>query len=148
MKQQELQDAAAPEIALANDANTPRAVIAAGLVVRGEVSGEEDLLINGRVEGNLNLPLGRVTVGVEGRVFANIHARVVDVHGTVEGDLRGDEQVCVRACGDVNGNISAPRVSLADGSRFRGSIDMDLKASAGDARKGKTRPIVMAAVDR
>ena len=148
MNQQELQDAVATEVAPANDPNTPRAVIAAGLVIRGEVSGEEDLLINGRVEGNLSLPLSRVTVGVEGRVFANIHARVIDVQGTVEGDLRGDEQVCVRATGDVNGNISAPRVSLADGSRFRGSIDMDVKTAPGDARKGKTRPVVMAAVDR
>lgn len=148
MKQQELQGAAVPEAVPANDPSAPRAVIAAGIVIRGEVSGEEDLVINGRVEGNVSLPLSRVTVGAEGRVQANIHARAIDVHGAVEGDLRGDEQVSVRATGDVMGNISAPRVALADGARFRGAIDMDLKNSPGDVRKGKTRPMVMAAVDR
>ena len=144
--QQELQGRAdAPS---ANDASSPRAVVATGILIRGEVSGDEDLIVNGRIEGNISLPSSRVTIGEDGLVQANIHARVIDVHGRVEGDLRGDEQVSVQASGDVVGNISAPRVSLADGSRFRGAIDMDVKAAVGELRKPVTRPIAMAAVDR
>ena len=101
--------------------------------------------MQGRVEGTINLPHHRVVIGTEGRVLANVHAAEVEVHGNVEGDIRGDEHVAVSATGDVVGNISAPRVSLADGARFRGAIDMDVKH---DMRKTVTKPVVMAATDR
>lgn len=123
----------------------PVAVIGPSLVVRGEVTGDEDVLVRGRVEGAINLPQNRVVVGHDGRVFANIHAAEVEINGYVEGDIRGDEHVAVHETGDVVGNISAPRVSLEDGARFRGAIDMDVKP---EARKGVAKPIVMAATER
>jgi cytoskeletal protein CcmA (bactofilin family) len=122
----------------------PSAVIGPSIIVRGEVSGDEDLLVRGRVEGSINLPKRRVVVGADGRVQANVHAAHIEVHGTVEGDIRGDEHVAVSATGDVTGNISAPRVSLEDGGRFRGAIDMDIKPE----RKSVTKPIGIAAADR
>ncbi|MEM7408115.1 MAG: polymer-forming cytoskeletal protein [Pseudomonadota bacterium] len=127
---------------------THAAVIGPGLVVRGEVGGTEDLLVNGRVEGSITLPHNRVVIGEEGRVQANVHAGVLEVFGTVEGDVRADEQVTLRASGDVVGNIAAPRVSIEDGARFRGAIDMDVKAAPSDVRKGVTKPVIMSAADR
>ena len=123
------------------------AVIGATIVVRGEVGGDEDLTINGRLEGSVSLPKHRVVIGKDGRVHANVHANVVEVHGMVEGDLRGDSQVTVRNTGNVAGNITAPQVSIEPGSRFRGSIDMDVKPIV-EGRKGMTKPIIMPSGDR
>ena len=125
-----------------------RAVIGPGIVIRGEVSGEEDLLVNGRIEGSVNLTHHRIVIGIDGRVQANVHARIIEVLGNVEGDLRGDEQVILRESGNVVGNIAAPRVSIEEGARFRGAIDMDVKSSPSDARKGVTKPVIMSAADR
>lgn len=130
------------------DAAHSCAVIGPGIVVRGEIGGTEDLLVNGRVEGSITLPQHRVVVGSEGRVQANVHAAIVEVFGTVEGDLRADDQVTLRDSGDVVGNIAAPRVSIEDGARFRGAIDMDVKTSPGEVRKGVTKPVIMSAADR
>lgn len=104
-----------------------RAVIGPSISIRGDVTGEEDLIINGRVEGTVKLARSEstVTVGREGRVKASIHAKIIEVQGRMEGDLRGDEQVVIRRSADVTGDISAPRVSLEDGCKYRGSIEMD-----------------------
>lgn len=109
-----------------------RAVIGPSISIRGEVTGEEDLIINGRIEGTVNLTRNDSTViiGKEGRVKADIHAKVVEVEGRVEGDLKGDEQVIIRRSANVMGNISAPRVSLEDGCKYRGTIDMDVATAA------------------
>jgi cytoskeletal protein CcmA (bactofilin family) len=119
------------------------AVVGQGILVRGEVSGEEDLMVYGRIEGTVTLPAQKVTIGVGGRVIANVHGRIVEIQGLVEGDVRGDEQVIIRAAGEVVGNIAAPRVLIEDGSRFRGAIDMDVKPKS--ERKGVTRPVMMSA---
>jgi cytoskeletal protein CcmA (bactofilin family) len=68
-----------------------------------------------------------VTVGKEGRIKASVHAKGVTVEGAVQGDLYSQEQVIVRSSGNVHGNITAPRVSLEDGCKFKGAIDMDVK---------------------
>jgi cytoskeletal protein CcmA (bactofilin family) len=101
-----------------------RATIGPSITIHGEVSGDEDLLIQGKVEGSVELELHTVTVGGEGRVNANVTARVVTVEGEVEGDLRAREQVILRATARVKGDITAPRVVLEDGANFRGLVDM------------------------
>lgn len=101
-----------------------RATIGRSITIRGEVTGDEDLLIQGRVDGSVDLKQHSVTVGREGEVKANITARVVTVEGKVEGNLSADEQVILRASATVQGDISAPRVVLEDGARFRGGVDM------------------------
>ena len=114
-------------------ASSPRpeaATIGASITVRGDVSGDEDLVVQGLVEGTVTLRKNNVMVGKDGRIKANVHARVIDIEGTVEGDLHGDEQVVVRRSGNIHGNVVAPRVTLEDGCRFKGSIDMDLAAGA------------------
>ena len=109
-------------------------VIGPSLLIQGDMAGEEDLVINGRVEGSISLKKNLVTIGKEGRANATITAQSVRVEGTVEGELRGREQVIVTRTGSVNGNIVAPRVTLEDGCRFKGSIDMEGSDAGGAGR--------------
>lgn len=101
-----------------------RATIGRSITIRGEVTGDEDLLIQGRIEGAVDLKQHSVTVGHEGQVKADIIGRVITIEGRVEGNLRADEQVVLRSSAQVQGDIVAPRVVLEDGARFRGGVDM------------------------
>ena len=109
-------------------------VIGPSILVQGDMSGDEDLMIQGRIEGSITLKKNLVTIGKDGRVNATVNAKSIKVEGTVEGELRGTEQIVVTRTGDVNGNLVAPRVTLEDGCRFKGSIDME-GADAGGAGK-------------
>jgi cytoskeletal protein CcmA (bactofilin family) len=105
------------------------ATIGPSIQINGDVSGNEDVIIEGRVEGTISLDENVLTVGKEGQINATVNARAVFVEGKVEGDLKGDEQVVVQRSGNVRGNIVAPRVTLEDGCKFKGSIDMDVEPS-------------------
>ena len=105
------------------------ATVGPSIRIQGDMTGEEDLLVQGRIEGTVSLKNNLVTVGEDGHVNATVDARVIKIEGTVEGDLRGNEQVIVTRTGNVRGNIVAPRVTLEDGCRFKGSIDMDVADS-------------------
>lgn len=112
------------------------AVIGPSIAIRGDLTGEEDLVIEGKVEGEVRLEKHRVEVGKGGRVKADIHAKTIHVLGQVDGNLSGDEEVIIRATGRVVGNIAAPRVTLEDGCNFRGSVDMSPRKSESPARSG------------
>ncbi len=101
------------------------AVIGPGIHINGDISGDEDLLIEGRVEGKIHLESNQVDIGQSGKVKADISARVIRVSGEVRGDLDGVEKVIISRTGNVHGNIKAPRMTLEDGAIFKGSIDMD-----------------------
>jgi cytoskeletal protein CcmA (bactofilin family) len=101
------------------------AMIGPGIKIKGEISGDEDLFVQGRVEGTINLGSNEVIVGESGVVAADINARTVKIDGEVAGDVKGEENVVISRSGNVCGNIVAPRVTLEDGAIFRGSIDMD-----------------------
>jgi cytoskeletal protein CcmA (bactofilin family) len=113
------------------------AVIGPSITIKGDVTGDENLVIQGRIEGTVTLKQHNVAVGPEGKVKASIHGRSVTVEGNVEGDLHGEEQVVLRASATVEGNIRAPRVTLEDGATFRGGIDMGEKQGA--SRKPEPR---------
>jgi cytoskeletal protein CcmA (bactofilin family) len=98
--------------------------IGKSIVIRGEVSGSEDLTIEGHVEGKIELRDHVLSVGSTGRVQAHIVAKSIIVHGQVTGNLTAAEKVEIREKGSVEGDIVAPRVAIADGANFRGSIDM------------------------
>ena len=104
-----------------------RAIIGPSITIKGDVTGEEDLLIQGRVEGKVDLAQHNVTVGANGRIKANIFGRSVTVEGEVEGDLHAEEQIAIRKSARVHGNVSAPRVTIEDGAMFKGSIEMERK---------------------
>lgn len=107
--------------------STGQAVIGESIRIDGEIRGDEDLLIEGEVEGQISLENHSVTVGRSGRIKADIRGRNISVDGKVQGNLFAEEQVIVRESGEVRGNITAPRVSLEDGSKFKGAIDMEPK---------------------
>jgi cytoskeletal protein CcmA (bactofilin family) len=103
------------------------ATIGPSIFIKGDLSGEEDLVIQGHVEGTINLKQNNLTIGQDGRVNANIHAHTITVEGTLKGDVFGEDKVIIKKTGNVNGNVTAPRVSLEDGAKFKGSMDMDYK---------------------
>ena len=100
-------------------------MIGPSIVIKGTVSGDEDLVIQGKVEGTIDLKENEVSVGQSGKVDADINAKTVKVDGEVSGDISGGEKVVISKSGNVRGNIVAPRVTLEDGAIFKGSIDMD-----------------------
>lgn len=108
------------------DAVSPATGLRIGLhiVVKGELHGAEDLLINGRVEGIVRVPGFTVTIGTSGSVAGEIVAARVIVHGLLEGPVRATEKVDLRDGARVVGNISAPGVAIAEGAEFNGSVDM------------------------
>jgi cytoskeletal protein CcmA (bactofilin family) len=98
--------------------------IGSTLFFKGDLQGEEDLVIEGRIEGKISIKQGNVTVGEKGRVEADIEAASIQVAGLVKGNLKGAERVVLLESGRVEGNITARSVSLENGCHFRGSIDM------------------------
>ena len=104
-----------------------KTVVGPSIKIKGELTGEEDLMIQGRVEGRIELKKNNVTVGKKGRVLADIYGKIISVEGEVEGDLFGEEKIIVRKSGMIRGNMTAPRVNLEDGARFKGAIDMESK---------------------
>jgi len=104
------------------------AVIGPSINVDGKLRGEEDLVIEGKVKGTIELKKNSVTIGSQGNVQADIYAHTIYVDGTMEGNLVASEQVVIRKPAQVRGSIVAPRVSLEDGARFNGSIDMDAES--------------------
>lgn len=116
------------------------AVIGPSIKINGDLQGEEDLIIQGEVHGTIHLKDKGLTVGSEGKVFADVYAHTVVVEGKVKGDLYGAERVAVKRTGDVQGNIVSPRVSLDDGGRFKGSVEMDedqVRKAFGSSQKSK-----------
>ncbi|MGD8783608.1 MAG: polymer-forming cytoskeletal protein [Thioalkalispiraceae bacterium] len=101
------------------------AAIGASIRIRGDVSGDENLIIQGEVDGTIVVQGHNVTISKTGKVKANIEAKQIIVEGKLEGDLSGDEKVIIRETGNVYGNIVAPRVKLEDGAMFKGSIEME-----------------------
>jgi cytoskeletal protein CcmA (bactofilin family) len=105
----------------------PSAVIGPKIRFKGELSGEEDLLVLGMVEGKIDLKGNHLTIGSEGVIKANVSARAITVEGRVEGDIIATERIAIKSTSQVKGNLKAERVTLEDGAKFRGSIDMDVE---------------------
>jgi cytoskeletal protein CcmA (bactofilin family) len=115
--------------------------IGKSVVIKGELSGSEDLTIEGQVEGKIELRQNVLTIGTNGRIKAAIFAKIIVVQGEVHGDITASERVDIRDSGSVDGDVSAPRVSIADGAHFRGSIDMQRQAGkSGETKPGDVRP--------
>lgn len=102
-------------------------VIGPTLRIKGELSANEDLIIEGQIEGVIAHHEKNLTVGKEGRVKANIAARTVEIYGYVEGDVRGEESVKLAESAVVRGNIFCARIIMANGAQFSGSVDMTKK---------------------
>lgn len=112
-------------------ARRERAVIGTSITIQGDVAGEEDLTIFGTVEGKVDVKGNSVTIGETGRVKADVYGKTIIVEGKVEGNLYGGDQIVLRSSGNVQGNLTSPRVALDDGAHFKGAIDMEPKRQGG-----------------
>jgi cytoskeletal protein CcmA (bactofilin family) len=104
------------------------AVIGPSITIDGDLRGDEDLVIEGEVSGTVQLKNNSLTIGSKGKVHADVYANSVHVEGFMEGDVYGADRVSIRKSAQIRGNITSPRVSLEDGARFKGSIEMDPQA--------------------
>jgi cytoskeletal protein CcmA (bactofilin family) len=109
------------------------------ITIKGEIRGEEDLFIDGQMEGRLDLGGNRLVVGPNGKVRATIGAREVDVHGTVEGNVDAAERIILRKNSKLVGDLKMASVVIEDGAYFKGSIDIKRPQDA-----NSTAPLVMA----
>ena len=106
-------------------ARSGSAIIGRSIQINGDLRGDEDLRIEGDVSGTVELKNSNLTIGKEGKVRADVYAKSIAVDGTTEGDLYASERVIVHVNAQVRGNITAPRVAIEEGARFKGSIEMD-----------------------
>ena len=98
--------------------------IGVGIKIEGEITGEEDLFLEGRITGSVDLRSHALTIGPGGHVDATIVGRSVVIAGTLRGDVTAEERIVLLRSADVEGNLVAPRVSLEDGAQFRGGVDL------------------------
>src|SRR5690349_13921858 len=98
--------------------------IGKSVVIKGELNGSEDLTIEGQVEGKIELRQNVLTIGPNGKIKAAVFAKSVIVLGEVVGNVTASEKVDIRDNGSVDGDLVSPRVAIAEGAHFRGSIDM------------------------
>ena len=104
--------------------------IGKSVVIKGELNGSEDLTIEGHVEGTIQLREHVLTIGPNGKIKAQVFAKSVIVLGEVTGNVTASEKVDIRDNGSVDGDIVSPRVAIAEGAHFRGSVDMQRKGNA------------------
>jgi cytoskeletal protein CcmA (bactofilin family) len=110
--------------------------IGKSVVIKGELNGSEDLTIEGQVEGKIELRQNVLTIGSNARIKAQVFAKAVIILGEVTGNVSASEKVDIRDNGSVDGDIAAPRVAIAEGAHFRGSIDMQ---KGGASPKAETK---------
>src|SRR5260370_29285823 len=132
--------APAPRTSTLTTTSTEKASIGKSLVIKGEVSGSESLYIDGRVEGSINLPGNRLTVGRNGVVSANVTAREIVVIGKLRGNLTASDRVDIRNEGSLTGDVVAQRISIEDGAFFKGGIDIRKPGQKADSQKAENAP--------
>jgi cytoskeletal protein CcmA (bactofilin family) len=122
--------------------------IAGGIHIRGDITGSSDLFIDGEVHGKIKLPMARVTVGMSGRVHADIEAREIVIEGSANGNLKAGESARIGSSGRVQGSVVTPRIGIDDGARLTGKVETtraDDSKSAPEAGRGeeseKLRPV-------
>jgi cytoskeletal protein CcmA (bactofilin family) len=114
--------------------------IGKSVVIKGELSGSEDLTIEGHVEGKIELKDNVLTIGPNGRIKASVFAKAVIVLGEVNGNIAASEKVDIRDGGSVDGDIVSPKVAIAEGAHFRGSVDMQRKAGQAATTATASKP--------
>jgi cytoskeletal protein CcmA (bactofilin family) len=129
-------EAARPQPNTTSDHRLEKSTVNIGksVVIKGELNGSEDLTIEGTVEGKIELRQNVLTIGPNGKIKAQLFAKAVIILGEVTGNVTATEKVDIRDNGSVDGDIAAPRVAIAEGAHFRGSIDMQRSGSKGEQK--------------
>jgi cytoskeletal protein CcmA (bactofilin family) len=112
--------------------------IGKSISIKGDLTGEEDVLVEGKVEGKIDLPENELTIGANGNVHADVHAKTVMVIGRVAGNVSGGERVEIQTSGIVEGDVRAPRLIVQEGAVVNGSISMETKAGSPRPEQPKT----------
>jgi cytoskeletal protein CcmA (bactofilin family) len=107
-----------------NVSGQPATVIGRSMALKGELTGKEDLVVEGQFEGTIDVPEHTVTVGAQGQVKSEIRARHVVVHGSVTGKVTAREKIDIRRTGNVTGDLVSAGVAIEDGAYFKGSIEI------------------------
>ena len=115
--------------------------IGKSILIKGELSGNEDLTIEGTVEGKIEVKEHNLVVGSTGRIQAEIHAKAVMIQGEVQGNVRAEDRIEIATSGTVKGDLVAPRIIIADGARFKGSVDMEKPGDAPRIRPVAAPPV-------
>jgi cytoskeletal protein CcmA (bactofilin family) len=132
--------APAPSASAADRPQTHReecnmANIGKSISIRGDLTGNEDMVIEGQVEGKVDLPNNQLTVGADGKVKAEIHAKSVVVVGRVDGNIFGLERIEIQATGRVEGDVTAPKLVVAEGAQLNGAIKMSQQGNRAESAK-------------
>lgn len=121
----------------AQGGNQTMAAIGKSIVFKGELTGDEDLEIEGQVEGNVRLANHTLTIGANGRLTAQVVAKSIIVIGRVKGNLTATERIEIQATGIVEGDVKAPRLNVQEGAVLNGGIDMSASAQSAAASAGQ-----------
>ena len=130
-------EAARPQPNTSHDHRLEKSTVNIGksVVIKGELNGSEDLTIEGQVEGKIELRQNVLTIGPNGKIKAQLFAKSVIILGEVTGNVTATEKVDIRDNGSVDGDIASPRVAIAEGAHFRGSIDMQRTGGKSEGRQ-------------
>jgi cytoskeletal protein CcmA (bactofilin family) len=108
--------------------------IGKSIVIKGDLTGDEDLIVEGKVEGRIHLPNHKVTIGQGGTVEAEVHAKQIVVIGRIAGNVSAGERLEIQASGIVHGDVRAPRLVVQEGAALNGSIEMSVKEAPAQSR--------------
>lgn len=120
-----------------------KTIIGSDVKVKGEISGKEDLTVHGQVEGIIDFKNGQVIVSKTGNVNADVYGKIITIEGTVKGSLFGEEMIVLQPSGVVRGNMTAPRIKVEDGAKFKGNVDTE---PINTAQQSKLREVPLAKV--
>jgi cytoskeletal protein CcmA (bactofilin family) len=136
-------DSGSPRAEMPRQTERDMVNIGKSVIIKGELSGSEDLTIEGQVEGKIELRQNVLTIGPNAKIKAQVFAKAIVIQGEVHGNVTATEKVDIRDAGSVDGDVSAPRVAIADGAHFRGSIDMQRQGAPkpGDGKATDTKPV-------
>lgn len=115
--------------------------IGKSVVIRGELTGSEDLYLDGEIEGTINLRDHKMVIGPNGRIKAAITAREIVIHGKVEGNIGGSDRVELKRASTVHGDISTHRIVIEDGALFKGAVDIREQTQNGDSKSENRKPV-------
>jgi len=99
-------------------------VIGKGMIIKGRIHSQEDVFLNGEMEGDLNIENHRLTIGPDGKVAANARAREVDISGTLTGNVESSEKTCIRASGRLTGDVKTRGIVIEEGALFKGKVEI------------------------
>ncbi|MGD0963225.1 MAG: polymer-forming cytoskeletal protein [Candidatus Acidiferrales bacterium] len=133
------------DLKLAEQSRHGNNVVSAGLRIKGEISGNEDLLVDGRTEGPIHLGDGVLTIGATGKIASDVVAREIIVYGEAKGNLAAQDRIQIKKDGSVVGDLTTARIMIEDGAYFKGSIEIIRQPATGAADREKPQSFAAAA---